>query len=134
MKFTKTEFKAMLKETLFELINEGVFDKKFETLIESKVKNISVLTENHKQNSSKEQVLKEFKTNIMKDFINNPYANVFSQIADEMPTKLDEEKESELGLDSPMQRIKDQEDLNKLSGGNIGRWAANAFASQRKKP
>lgn len=135
MKFTKSEFKNMLKETLVELINEGVFDKKFESLVESKVKNVSVLKEASKQpENSKEQMIKEFKSKIMQEFTGNPYANVLSQIAEEMPKRLDEEKDSELGLGTPMQQLKDQEDLNKLSGGNIGRWAANAFSSTRKKP
>lgn len=135
MKFTTSEFKKMLKETLTDLINEGVFDKKFESIVETKIKgmNLESNSTGAKPSLQKEAIIKELKNKVMQDFAGNPYMNVLTEISQELPDKMINEKNAEAGLGTPQQIIKDEQELKMLSGGNMQRWAQAAFSGRKKQ-
>lgn len=143
MKFTKSQFKELMKECLSELIREGAFDGKIEKIAEAK---ISVLKEevslrpNEKGPNNSGDFSKNpgISTAIEVLSANSNWANkdLFKEILSDtartsLPLQLREEGLINFTTKTEEEQAKAQ--INALSSGDPGRWARAAF-SRKKRP
>ncbi len=129
MKFTKSEFKSMMKECLAELIKEGSFDNHLEKIVESRVKKIippSGTTASGLNPLSEVVDKKAFAKQIVKDMVmpkNNAIAAAMMEVAETMPERILRES----GHGTKEQSVVEEKQLDILSGGNVSKWASLAF-------
>lgn len=122
MKFSKSQFKSLMKECLSDLITEGAFDKHLEKIVESKVSssktNVLSLTEASDR--------KAFAQKLIKDMVvpkNNALAAAMLEVAEGLPEKMLLEQ----GHALPQQIKVEENQLDTLSGGDVSKWAHLAF-------
>lgn len=142
MKFTKSQFKELMKECLSELIQEGAFDNKLEKIAESKM---SMLKEDMSIKPNERglrggDILKNPGINTAIDVLssNSNWANkgLFKEILKDaaqtsLPLQLREEGLASFTTPKEEEQAKVQ--INALSNGDPGRWARAAF-SRKKRP